>query len=154
MAFLTDEADRVSLTALDSSNSPVTGATVTLAIRNIDTGDYFNGTAFVGSYQTVAMVETDATNLPGVYHYDFNPPIDDIRVQYYAQTSTLAVVNAPWRSEQLFGKWADQIIKARKVLSNRLLENIGSGTATLFDDDGVTPLFVINPFVVGERGGI
>jgi hypothetical protein len=154
MAYLKDEPDRVSVSAYDSLGATVSGATVKLAIKNLSTGQYFNGTAFVGSYQEVTMVETDAVNLAGVYEYVFDSPIDDIRVQYFAKTSDPSIVNAPWRGEALFGKWADQIVKTRKVLSNRLLENTGSGTATIFDDDGVTPLYVINPFVIGERGGV
>ena len=41
----------------------------------------------------------------------------------------------------------------RRIIANRLVDN-GDETATIYEDDAVTPLYTIDPFTKDERGAI
>lgn len=61
----------------ESSGSPVTGQTPTIAIRRASDGFFFNGTAFVntgGTPTNLSMAEVGATPAPGLYKYSFVDP--------------------------------------------------------------------------------
>ena len=56
-----------------------TGLTPTISIKKYNTSEYWNGSAWSGSYTTFNMSEVDSTNLPGLYSYNFSAgpnPID------------------------------------------------------------------------------
>lgn len=95
--------ERITLTALDSSKAGVTGiaANIDIVIRRDSNGDTWTGSAFSASFTTVNPTETDATNLPGRYHYDFTSDTNDITVTVSATTSDSSVDNAPWESGQI-----------------------------------------------------
>jgi len=57
---------------VDAVGDPVTGLTVSLALYRVGAGQYWNGTIWT-TYSSVNMIETDSTNLPGHYHYNFIP---------------------------------------------------------------------------------
>jgi hypothetical protein len=105
------ETDRVEVLALDSSGVGVTGATVTLAVRRTRDGYWWNGSSrvFQSSFTSNTMSQTDSTNMPGLYHYDFFPATTDFKVQYYATSSTGSVVSDPWYGECVVGYWVDNV---------------------------------------------
>lgn len=134
-----NSTERIVVTALDSSSAGVTGATITLTIRRNADGYYWDGAAFGASFSSVSMTETDATNMAGYYHYDFNTNgLADAVYTVRATTLTAGVVNGPWTGEIRIGGWVDDVVLGRKYLKNKL--TISGSTYTLYDDDGTTIL--------------
>lgn len=103
------DTERVVILAVDVAGAPVTGATVTLTIRRDSDGFFWNGTAFQSSATTVPMAELDATNMAGVYSYDFRPGISSFTCVLYATSATAAIVNEPWVTQLRVGSWADNL---------------------------------------------
>ena len=135
------DTERISIVALDSTSSGVTGASVTLRIRNDANGDTWTGTTFSAPDTTVAMVETDSVNLPGFYHYDFTPDVSDIVCTISATSVTPAVVNDPWSGDIKVGLFLDSDLKvARQFVQNRI-EIDGSGNYDVYADDGTTIIY-------------
>lgn len=124
--------DHIELLALDVRKQPVTGATINLIIRDMDSGEYWNGVTFVPSFQTVAMLETDVTNMPGNYHYDLST--SDRQVHYRAEPVGSEIVNGPFNGSCQFVDWIGDIIISRKYIRNRVV--CDGGRYTVFDDDG------------------
>lgn len=95
--------ERIELLALDSAGSGVTGdaANISISIRNNANGETFNGTVFAAGANVVNPTETDLTNRPGQYHYDFTSPTNDISVSIYAVSSTASVISDPWGPDVL-----------------------------------------------------
>jgi len=122
--------DRITLLALDVRKDPVIGATVTLALRDIKTGEFWDGVDFVPGFASVTMVETNVTNCPGEYHYDL--VTSDREILYKADG--VGIANAPFRGSAQFVDWIGDIIITRKYSRNRVV--CDGGRYTVFDDDG------------------
>ncbi len=125
------EKIRVQVLAVDSSDNGVTGQTVTLSIRNDRDGTWWDGTNFVVSFGTFNMTQTDSTNMPGCYYYEFTPNITDISISFLADCAGASVVNEPWVGDVVVGSWVDNIDFAASSLSSasdmdRVLKRIGS----------------------------
>lgn len=45
------------------------------------------------------------------------------------------------------------VVRIGRIVGNRLKDN-GDGTATIYADDGLTPLYTLDPFLPTERGGV
>lgn len=134
-----NSTERIVVTALNSSSAGVVGATITLTIRRNSDGHYWNGSVFGASFSSVSMTQTDATNMAGYYHYDFNTNgLADAVYTVRATTVTAGVVNGPWTGEIKIGGWADDAVLARKYVRNKL--TLSGSTYTLYDDDGTTVL--------------
>lgn len=134
------QPDRLIVQALDLLGTGVTGASLTISIQDISDNFWYNGVTFVAGFSTNAMAELDATNLPGVYFLDFTSPRDDVTLQYFGQTTTLAVANAPYFGQIQVGQWVEDVIVTRKHVKNKM--NIGvpaAGRYTIYEDDKVTP---------------
>lgn len=84
---------RVTFLAYDSSHAAVTGATVTAKIFRFSDGAYWNGTGFQAAPISVSLTETDAANLPGLYHYRLSLPsnlaADTITILITSSTGTV-----------------------------------------------------------------
>lgn len=103
------ETYRAWVLALNATPAGATGATLTADIRRDADGYWWDGTGFQSAHTTVTLTETDATNLPGFYHYDFNPNVTDFTCVIRVATATAAVVNDPWLISLAVGYWADDI---------------------------------------------
>jgi len=91
-----NKTEKIQILAINSSNAGLTGLTVTLTIKRASDNYFWNGSAFQSGAVTVAMSAIDATNLPGVYEYDFNMSgLSEDRYSLYSTTSG-AAVNKPW----------------------------------------------------------
>lgn len=112
MRVQTGETDRITLLAVDSTGTGVSGATINLSLRRASDSMYFTGTAFTTTYTTVAMSETDSSNLPGVYHYDFLAPEPEAKYAVTATTASASIVNGPWFDEIIVGYWVDNLDEA------------------------------------------
>lgn len=123
------DVERIIILALDSSSLPVTGATCTLAIRRDSNGYWWNGSGFVASYTTVSMTEVDATNLPGVYSYDFTPTSSDFSCIIYGKSSTGSVVNDPWVGQLRVGSWSDEFSEIASSITDSELTTIARTTS-------------------------
>lgn len=131
------ETDRISLQAIDVFGNGATGETIDLIIRNKETNEYFNGTAFQAAFASVAMSETDATNLPGIYHYDFLSPLSNVRVTYVAYPQGTNVATKQFTGEAQIGEWVDDVICTRKYVKNKFTRT--GNDYTIFEDDKTTP---------------
>ena len=114
----TDAEERIEVTALDGSLSPLTGLTdVLLSIRRVSDGQWydFNDDTFKSSGWTTRqqqMSETDSTNDPGNYHYDFDTSqitnaADDDTYEMRAESATSA--NMPQSGELKVGQYVDEL---------------------------------------------
>lgn len=57
---------------VDGDGNGLTGLTPTIRLRRESDTYHWNGTTFVSGVQTLTMTETDSTNYPGDYHYNFS----------------------------------------------------------------------------------
>lgn len=104
------ETDRIWIFARDGAGVGVTGATITFKIRKDIENVWWNGTAFQVAHTTVSGVEADATNLPGLYYYDFNTLASiEGGMLAYASTTTAAVANSPWMMQIKVGGFVNYI---------------------------------------------
>lgn len=111
--------------AVDALGVGVTGLTVSLSIRREIDGRYWNGTAFQTIKTTVTMIETDSSNEPGRYHYDFRP-LMSCSVYYHANTGSASVKNKPWQEQAIFGDWPDALdSNVSNATSSDDLEGLG-----------------------------
>lgn len=85
-----------------TAGAGVTGLTPTAAIRRQSDGFWFNGTIsaptdpFASAHATNAMAALDATNLPGMYFFDFpqardTQVVSDYEVRLQSTSATLAI---------------------------------------------------------------
>ena len=104
----TNTTERLWIYALDKDNTGVSGATVTLAIRRDSDGQFWNGGSFGAAYAFVSMSQADATNLPGLYYYDFNTTgLAAANYSFRAASATASIVNDPWTGSLKVGGWVD-----------------------------------------------
>jgi len=136
MLIANGETDTITLVARDFTGNGATGASIKIAILDLDTGLYYTGAGF-GAYTELSMTEIDATNLPGHYEYKFTSPVDNIRVKYIARSDTASVANGPWEGEAQIGEWIQDVIVARKYIRNRM--QFTGSRYTLYEDDKLTP---------------
>lgn len=105
-----DSRCRLQVFALDSSGVPVTGATISIRIRRDSDGASWTGSGFVQTLTNLAMVETDSSILPGVYHYDFiTTGLSRASYTFYAYAAS-GVANSPWPGELTVGGWMDDVV--------------------------------------------
>lgn len=133
----TGDTDRIATEALHSGNpaSPITGlATVQLLIWRDSDGQFydFNDDTFKAAAHTdidQQMTQFDATNVPGVYYYDFDTSAitnavaaGDTYHFWIKETSTTAK-NVPQQGELSVGQWMDDIdaaISSRSVAGDAM----------------------------------
>jgi len=132
----TNEKDVIYVYALDSSGVGVTGATITLSIRRQSDGFFWSGSGYSSSFAGLTMTETDSTNVPGAYHYEFTPRGPTATFLLNATTATAGVANAPWLGEIKAGGWADNVdsaISSRSSSSDmtEVLRRIGTSVVEL-----------------------
>lgn len=110
------ETERLAVVATDGAGAGITGATVIVEILRDSNSYWWNGTAFASAHATNAMTETSAANLPGVYHYDFTPPVTDFTCILYFSTTTGTVMNFPQVRQLRVGSWSDEITEVLDAL--------------------------------------
>lgn len=158
-----NSTERIRILALDSVSAGVTGATVLLSIRRDADGQYWNGSSFGASFNTVAMTETDATNRAGEYHYDFDTTgLADAAYSFRATTASSTVVNDPWIGELKIGGFVDNIDAAISTRSSHSAADVwAAATRTLTASldptaaaiaDAVCDEFVAGHLVFGSVG--
>lgn len=144
MRIQTGETERIEVVALDASRDPVTGKSdLLLQIRRVSDGQYydFNDDTFKAAGWTTrqqALTETDATNDPGNYHYDFdtsaitNPTADDTYQMRVDQSPGTDVKNLPATGELHVGQFVDDIDAAISTRSSHTAASVWAvGTRTL-----------------------
>lgn len=114
----TDATERIEALMLDGSLSPLTGLSdVLLSIRRVSddfwydfSDDTFKSTGWTTRQQV--MAETDATNDPGAYDYDFdtsaitNAAADDT---YQLRVDCASAANVPQTGELKVGQFVDEL---------------------------------------------
>lgn len=150
----TGEKDRIYVYALNSSASGVTGATISLNIKRQSDGFYWTGAGYTSAVTALTMNELDATNLPGIYYYDFRPTGPDANFVLRATTATAAVVNDPWIGEIKAGSWVDNIDAAITSRGSQtdlteVLKRIG---ATIIELDLRRIVGLLDRVLAGIRG--
>lgn len=133
----------------DASDSLLTGKTVTLRVQRQSDGYFLknDGTWAAAPGTEYTFSETDATNMPGTYHYAWTLPatLDSYIIRADCGTSGTPV------PRYLFGRLLavkldeSDMHKAKAMLVNRKEQAIATGVVTIYDDDGVTALFNLTP---------
>lgn len=145
---------RIVVAFRDSSGAYKTGLTVTLRIRRKSDGYYLknDGTWTAAPSTEYTFTETDSTNLPGFYHYDFtlSATVDT----YYVRadgSATLIAANRYQEGELIGVAQSDAdlglaiarlINKSRQIKATGVIEN--------YADDGTT---VIRRYTMGTDTG-
>lgn len=117
----TDETERIEVLILDGNLDSLTGLTdILISIRRVSDGYWydFSDDTFKNSGWTTrqqAMTETDSTNDPGVYHYDFdtsaitNAAANDTYQINADQSPGTTAKNVPQIGELKVGQFVDHI---------------------------------------------
>jgi hypothetical protein len=117
----TDATERIECLILDGALSPLTGLTdILISIRRISDGfwyDFADDTFknFGWTTRQLAMTETDSSNDPGVYHYDFDTSAiayavaDDTYQIRVDQSPGTSAKNVPQVGELKVGDFIDHI---------------------------------------------
>jgi len=139
-------SDKVIVLALDTLGLPVLGETLDLIIRDINSNEFFNGTVFAASFASVTMIETDAVNCPGYYHFDITSA--DRELLYKADAPGTEVKNGPFNGSAQFVPWIDWINTTRKYARNRV--DCDAGRYSVFEDDQTT-IFESGDATISQR---
>lgn len=141
----TGDTERIEALILDGSLTPLTGLTdILISIRRVSDGYWldFNDYIFKSSgwaFRQTAMTETDSTNDPGTYHYDFNtggitnPTADDTYQVRVDQSPGTDAGNVPLTGEIKVGQVLDDIEEVR----TGLLRALGLGQEDSYMDNTV-----------------
>lgn len=128
----TGDEERIEALILDGALDPLTGKSdILLSIRRVSDGFWldFNDDTFKSTGWTtrqLAMTETDATNDPGAYHYDFdtsaitNAAADDTYQVRVDQSPGTDAANVPLTGEIKVGHFVDDIDQAISVTESNI----------------------------------
>ena len=142
-----EKVDRITLFALSANGEPVTGETINLYIRDLNSGEFWDGAAFAAAPTALTMVETDSVNWPGYYHYDFTTENREVVYKAVAPDGS-DVDNDPFHGSAIFVPWIDDIITTRKYARNRV--DRAGGRYAVYEDDQTT-LFEAGDSTVNQR---
>jgi hypothetical protein len=139
----TGATERVEVLVLDAALDPLTGKTdILLSIRRVSDGQWFDfaDLTFKAAGWTTRqqqMTETDVTNDPGVYHYDFvtstiaNPTADDTYEMRADQSPGTDAANLPQTGELKVGQFVDDIDQAISTMEVNIRGGAGDTLETL-----------------------
>jgi len=97
---------------VDVNLDGVTGLSPTVRIWRKDTGTFWNGSGYSASPTNFAMAAVDATNLAGVYNYDFvatNGQVVEVEHGFLADANDTDVINPNPEGTVTVGQWVDNI---------------------------------------------
>lgn len=137
------ETIRIWVMSRTSASAGVTGATVAIGIRRDVDNYWWDGAnrVFVSAATTQNMTEADATNLAGLYYYDFRPGITDFSAVFYATTAAATSVNDPFVGDIVVGGWVDDVDIASSTLATAAnLDSLMSRIGTTFVDADLAKL--------------
>ncbi len=140
---------RIVAILVDTAGSPTAGLSASLRIQRQSDGQYLqsDNTWDASPSDDPALTQTDNTNLPGVYHFDFALP--DAVDRYTVRVDGSASAHPRY----LFGRLIATVDRdgdlklARAMLANQQQQAIATGVVTVMDDDGTTPLITLTPTV-------
>lgn len=133
----------------DSVGDLADGLSVTIRVRRASDGAYLQSDASWDSAPSSdpAAVETDSTDFPGVYHYDFALPDQIDRYTVRIDGSATASPRYLFGALMAVSDGDGDVKLARAMLTNKQQQAIATGVVTVMDDDGVTPLLTLTPSV-------
>ena len=141
--------ERIEAVFVDSAGSLVTGLTTTVRIQRAGDGKFLknDGTWTATPSSEYAAVESDATNRPGEYAFDFQMPdaLDTYSVRF---DGGIAAANRyQFGTITAVPDGDGDLHEMKAVLANRQEQEIATGVVTVMDDDGATPLLTLTPSV-------
>lgn len=138
---------------VDVTGALKTGLSVVVRIQRASDGQFLkNDNTWTASPSTeYTAAETDATNRPGEYAFDFALP--DVLDTYSVRFDGGSGVANRYQFGELkaVADAEGDIHIARAVLANRQEQDISTGVVTVMDDDDVTPLLMLTPGVDDEE---
>lgn len=141
--------ERILAIFTDAGGSPVSGLSATVRVQR-KSDSYFlqsDSTWLMTPSDDSTAVELDASNLAGVYYFDFALPdaLDEYVIRFDGSASA-----APRYLFGILRAVADgdgDLKLARAILGNKQGQTIATGVVTVYDDDGETPLITLTPSV-------
>lgn len=141
-------AHRIIMVFRDSTGARKTGLTVTMRIRRKSDGKYLkNDATWTASPSTeYTATETDSTNMPGWYHFDFTLPATEDTYYVSADGSSTLIAANRYQEGEILGVKLNEadIHKFAAFMLNKVVQNIGTGLVDVYDDDGVTVLYSLD----------
>lgn len=139
-------AHRVTAVFVDANGDGVAGLSPSIRIHDEDQSQFLRNDATWGAVATdYTMTEVDASNLPGLYEYDFTPR--GTNVAYDVRCDGGATVANRYQWGELIGVDSDEtelhLVKA--MLANKRTHTVSTGVDVIFDDDDATPLKTMTP---------
>lgn len=141
--------ERIEAIYVDAAGSLLTGLTATVRIQRSSDGKFLknDGTWTATPSSEYVAGESDPTNRPGEYAFDFQLPdaLDTYSVRF--DGGSAAANRYQFGTIEAVADGEDDFHKAKAVLANRQEQDISTGVVTVMDDDGVTPLLTLTPSV-------
>lgn len=145
---------RIAATFVNQAGEGLTGLTPTIRVYDRDADQYLknDGTwvtgAPVGSEYT--MAETDSTDLPGVYHFDFTLRAAETSYDIRADGGSTAANR--YQDGEVVGVGSDEseLHIAFAMLSNKRVHTVSTGVDVIMDNDGSTTLRTMTPTDGGD----
>jgi hypothetical protein len=140
---------RVTASFVDESGVALTGLTPTLRVYDRATGDFLkdDGTwvSPAPSGEEYAMSETDASDLPGLYHFDFDVP--DSVTGFDLRADGGASAGNRFQCGEILAVESDEseLHLAFAMLANRRRHTVSTGVDEVMDNDGTTVLRTMTP---------
>lgn len=145
---------RVAVTFVNASGEGMTSLTPAIRVYDRDADQYLknDGTWVTGAPVgfEYTMTETDATDLPGVYHFDFNLRATETSYDIRADGGSTAANR--YQDGEVIGVGSDEseLHVAFAMLANERVHTISTGVDVILDNDGVTTLRTMTPTDGGD----
>lgn len=143
------EAQRLYMVFESAAGAGETGLTVTLRIRRESDGKYLknDGTWTASPSTEYTATEASATDLPGVYYFDFTPPATADKFLIRWDGSASATDRYQFRYVRSAKMNATDLHLMKAIIANKQRQAIATGVVTIMDDDASTPLKTLTPSV-------
>lgn len=145
---------RITATFVDGAGQGLTGLTPSIRVYDREADEYLknDGTWVTGAPvgDEYAMNETDATDLPGVYHFDLT--LRSWETSYDVRADGGASSANRYQDGEVVGVSTDEseLHVAFAMLANERVHTISTGVDEIMDNDGVTTLRTMTPTDEGD----
>ncbi len=143
---LKDATRRITAVFVDSSGNGVTGLSPSIRIHDEDQSEFLRNDGTWGAIGTdYTMTEVDATNLPGLYAFDFTlrgtSTTYDVRVDGGGTPAN----RYGWSEIIAVDSDETELHLVKAMVANKREHTISTGVDKVYDDDGTTVLRTMTP---------
>ncbi len=145
---------RIAVTFVDAAGDGLPGLTTTIRIYDRDADEYLkdDGTWVSGAPvgNEYALTETDATDLPGVYHFDFT--LRNTLTHYDVRADGGTSAANRYHDGEIVAVSSDEteLHVTYAMVANEREHTISTGVDVIKDNDGMTTLRTMTPVDNGD----